>query len=126
MAEALFAREVGPGIHVASAGSHPGPGVHPLAVEALAEVGIDWHGRPSRGIDQVAHESRDAVMTVCDAARDACPYLPGTRATAHWGQVDPAAVEGEHAVQLAAFRAAREHLHAAVLASLRYRQRRPR
>ncbi|MFN8861458.1 MAG: arsenate reductase ArsC [Gemmatimonadaceae bacterium] len=116
MAEALFAAEGAANIVVASAGSDPGPGVHPLAVEVLAEVGIDWRGRPSRSIDDVAHESWDAVITVCDAARDACPYLPGARATAHWGLVDPAAVEGEHAVQLAAFRAAREHLHAAVLA----------
>lgn len=116
MAEALFVKEGGPGIVVASAGSDPGPGVHPLAVEVLAEVGIDWCGRPSRSIDAVAHEPWDAVITVCDAARDACPYLPGASATAHWGLVDPAAVEGEQAMQLAAFRVAREHLHAAVIA----------
>ena len=116
MAEALFAAEGGADIVVASAGSDPGPGVHPLAVDVLAELGIDWSGRPSRSIDDVAHESWDAVITVCDAARDACPYLPGARATAHWGLADPAAVEGHRVIQLDAFRMARDHLRAAVLA----------
>jgi hypothetical protein len=73
----------------------------------------DLQGAPEpRAVDA----AWDAVFTVCDAARDACPYLPGARATAHWGLMDPAAAQGEHAVQLAAFRAAREHLHAAVMA----------
>ncbi len=114
MAEALFVAESGSHFFVASAGSDPGLGVHPLAVDALAELGIDWRGRPARSIDAVAHEPWDVVITVCDAARDACPYLPGARATAHWGLADPAAVEGHRDIQLAAFRAARDHLRAAV------------
>jgi len=119
MAEALFAAEGGRRIAAASAGSDPGPGVHPLAVAALAELGVDWRGRPARGIDAVAGERWDAVVTVCDAARDACPYLPGAGVTAHWGLEDPAAVEGDLETQLAAFRVARDRLRAAVRAFVR-------
>ena len=114
MAEALFAT-VGAGrIASASAGSDQGPGVHPLAVEALAELGIDWIGRPAQGIDAVADQPWDAVITVCDAARDACPYLPTAGLTAHWGLEDPAAAGGDHAAQLQAFRGARDVLRDAI------------
>lgn len=114
MAEALFATAGAGRITAASAGSDPGPGVHPLAVEALAELGIDWRGRPAQGIDAVADLSWDAVITVCDAARDACPYLPTAGLTAHWGLEDPAAAGGDHAAQLQAFRVARDVLRDAI------------
>jgi arsenate reductase len=116
MAEALFATDGGARIHAASAGSDPGPGVHPMAVAALAELGIDWSGHPAQGIDAIADQPWDAVITVCDAARDACPILPGAKMTAHWGIEDPAAAAGDDAMQLAAFRVARDRLHAAVRA----------
>jgi arsenate reductase len=116
MAEALFTSEVGDRVEAASAGSDPGPGVHPLAVAALAELGIDWRSRPARGLDAVADEPWDVVITVCDAARDACPYLPGAGVTTHWGLEDPAAAVGNQAMQLAAFRAARDRIRAAVRA----------
>lgn len=118
MAEALLATEGAGRVVAASAGSDPGPGVHPLAVAALAEIGIDWSGRPAQGIDAVADEPWDAVITVCDAARDACPYLPGVGAMAHWGLEDPAAAEGDYETRLSAFRSARDRLHAAVHAFL--------
>ncbi|MEO7363598.1 MAG: arsenate reductase ArsC [Gemmatimonadaceae bacterium] len=116
MGEALLQAEGAGRVHAASAGSAPGDGVHPLAVEALAELGIDWRGRPAQGIDAVANQKWDAVITVCDAARDACPILPGARLSAHWGLEDPAAIGGDHATQLDAFRSARDRLGAAVRA----------
>ncbi|MCC7054736.1 MAG: hypothetical protein IT355_15800 [Gemmatimonadaceae bacterium] len=54
------------------------------------------------------------MITVCDAARDACPYLPTAALTAHWGLEDPAGVSGDHAAQLQAFRAARDVLRDAI------------
>ena len=116
MAEALFASIGGARVIAASAGSDPGPGVHPLAVEALAEIGIDWRGRPAQGIDAVSGVPWDAVITVCDAARDACPYMPTAGLTAHWGVEDPAAAAGDHAVRLQAFRDTRDLLGDAILA----------
>jgi arsenate reductase len=92
MAEALLAHWGGDLVVAASAGSRPGSGPHPLAVSTLAERGIAWEGKRSRGIDAVAGQSWDLVITVCDAARDACPVLPGAMMV-HWGLADPAAAD---------------------------------
>lgn len=119
MAEALFQTIGDQRVVAASAGSDPGPGVHPLAVEALAELGIDWRGRPAQGIAAVEHQPWHAVITVCDAARDACPYMPTAGLTAHWGLSDPAAAAGDHAAQLQAFRIARDTLREAIIAFFR-------
>ncbi|MBC7844297.1 MAG: arsenate reductase ArsC [Gemmatimonadaceae bacterium] len=116
MAEALFATIGGDRIVAASAGSDPGPGVHPLAVEALAKMGIDWRGRPAQGIPAVQDAQWDAVITVCDAARDACPYMPTAGVTTHWGLEDPAAAAGNHAAQLQAFIVTRDVLRDAITA----------
>jgi len=121
IAEALFLHEGKGRVLSGSAGSDPGPGVHQLAVEALAEIGIDWTNRTARGIDDVADGVAgapwDAVITVCDPARDACPVMRGASHAAqmsHWGFSDPAAATGTHAEQLGAFRQTREDLHEAV------------
>ncbi len=74
----------------ASAGSRPAPRVNPYAVEELARRGISWEGRTPKSIDDVAGEQYDLVITVCDNAREACPYLPGAFAQVHWGLPDPA------------------------------------
>ncbi|WP_411280262.1 arsenate reductase ArsC [Gemmatimonas sp.] len=114
IAEALFKTLGRERIAAASAGSDPGAGVHPIAVEVLAEIGIDWQGRPSRAIDVVIDEPWDVVITVCDAARDACPYLPTAGVTAHWGMEDPAAASASHEAQLDAFRHTRDRLGDAI------------
>ena len=116
LADALFHSIAGDRVIAASAGSDPGPGVHPLAVEALAEIGIDWRDRPARGIPDVQNTPWDAVITVCDAARDACPYMPTAGLTAHWGLEDPAAVRGDHESELQAFRVTRDVLRDAISA----------
>jgi protein-tyrosine-phosphatase len=110
MAEALLAQDGGARVKVASAGSDPGPGVHPLAVEALAGVDIDWRNRPAQGMRDVKHQPWDLVITVCDAARDACPIPPAGAVSAHWGIPDPAAATGSHSDQLRAFVRGRDQL----------------
>jgi protein-tyrosine-phosphatase len=74
----------------ASAGSRPAPRVNPFAVEVLRRHGIAWEGRVPKSIDDVAGEHYDLVITVCDNARDACPFFPGAAAQVHWGLPDPA------------------------------------
>lgn len=95
IAEALFATRGAGRIEVASAGSRPAARVNPCAVDVLREHGIAWEGRTPKSIDDVAGERFDLVITVCDNARDACPFFPGAGVQVHWGMPDPAEVQGD-------------------------------
>jgi len=106
IAEALLSTRGGARFEAASAGSRPAPAVNPWAVRVLAEAGIPWEGRTPRGLDGLAQERWDVVITVCDRAREACPIFPGAPVLAHWGMPDPAEVEGGDAEKLRAFRGA--------------------
>jgi arsenate reductase len=77
-------------VESSSAGSRPAPRVNPFAVSTLEAHGISWNGRTPKSIDDVAGEHFDLVITVCDNARDACPFFPGAKAQVHWGLPDPA------------------------------------
>jgi protein-tyrosine-phosphatase len=77
-----------------SAGSHPAAQMNPLAVETLDRHGYFWTGGRPRGLDGLADQAWDFVITVCDRAKEACPFFPGQPVIAHWGMPDPAAVEG--------------------------------
>jgi arsenate reductase len=77
-------------VEASSAGSRPAPRVNPFAVSTLQAHGISWSGRTPKSIDDVTGEHFDLVITVCDNARDACPFVPGARAQVHWGLPDPA------------------------------------
>lgn len=90
-----------------SAGSHPTGKVHPLALEQIASIGHTLDKLRSKSWDEFAHAEAphmDFVITVCDkAAGEVCPFWPGQPMTAHWGFLDPAAVEGTDAETRAAF-----------------------
>ena len=103
MAEAVLNRKGGGRFQAYSAGSHPGDRVHPLAIRALQNGGIKWRGHPPRGVQGLEKEAWDAVITVCDRAREACPVFPGLPILAHWGIPDPAAVVGSEEVRSEAF-----------------------
>jgi arsenate reductase len=103
MAEAVLNQKGRGRFEAHSAGSHPAAKVHPLAVEALREAGLEWGGRSPRGLDGLDREDWDIVITVCDNARETCPVFPGQPVVAHWGMPDPAAVEGDERVRRAAF-----------------------
>ncbi len=77
-----------------SAGSHPADRVNPHAIGTLERHGYTWTGGRPRGMDGLAAGDWDFVITVCDRAREACPFFPGHPVMAHWGMPDPAAVEG--------------------------------
>ena len=101
----------------ASAGSRPAPRVNPYAIEVLAAHGIDWHDRVPKSIDHLAGAAFDLVITVCDNARDACPFYPGAAVQVHWGLPDPAE-ESEPRREKAAFAATYDALSARVDALL--------
>jgi protein-tyrosine-phosphatase len=90
IAEALLYARGGARVDVESAGSRPAARVNPHAIEVLREHGIVWEGHHPKSIDDVAGQQFDLVITVCDNARDACPYFPGAGAQVHWGLPDPA------------------------------------
>jgi arsenate reductase len=104
VAEALLNRKGGGRFVAESAGSQPAERVNPLAIEVLREAGIDWRGHQPRGVDAVEKERWDIVITVCDHAREACPFFPGAPVLVHWGMEDPAAAEGDDRAKRAAFR----------------------
>lgn len=115
LAEALL-RHVGrSAFSVISAGTHPS-GVHPLAVRVLVESGVSVEGLRSKSIADLADESFDYVITLCDDARAICPVFPGADQSLHWGYPDPSIVTGTDAERLAAFQ------RVAVLLAERVRQ----
>lgn len=112
MAEGWLRALGGNAFEVASAGTQPSF-VHPLAIEVMRERGIDLSAHRSKSIDEFRDVEFDLVITVCDGARDACPFFPGKRRL-HWSLSDPAAVEGDAQTRLAAFRRARDEIESLV------------
>ena len=103
MAEGLARQILGERAEVLSAGSNPAS-VSPLAVEAMAELGIDITGQYSKSVDTIDPSGLDLVVTLC--AEEVCPILPAQVRRLHWPISDPAAqAPGE---QQARFRAARD------------------
>ena len=107
MAEAIVNAHLGERWEAFSAGSHPAGYVHPLAVKALSEIGIDHQGR-SKSIDEFRHLPFDVVVTLCDQADAECPVWLGKGRRLHTPFPDPAKVTGSEAKKMAAFRAVRE------------------
>ena len=89
MAEGLARADHGDVVDVVSAGSRPAGWVHPLAIRALAEVGIDASEQTSKPADQFLNEPFDVVVTVCDSAAQDCPMWPGATRIEHWPIEDP-------------------------------------
>jgi len=111
MAEGLL-REMGGGrFEVESAGTRPGS-VRPEAVEVMRKVGIDISHHRSKSVGEFAGREFDAVITVCDNARENCPVFPGRAERVHWSFDDPASVEGTEAERLAVFRRVRDEIAA--------------
>lgn len=109
MAEGLLKAKLGDRFEVDSAGTHPSV-VRPEAIEALREVGIDISGNRSKSVDEFADAEIDYVLTVCDNARENCPYFPARTKLTHHAFEDPADVQGEFEERLAAFRRVRDQI----------------
>ena len=114
MAEGLLRAIAPPGVEVASAGT-TARGVHPLAVRAMADAGIDISTQTSKTVDELAGDF-DVVVTVCDTA---CPIPPRHRLLLRWKFPDPSAAGGTEEERLAAFARVREGLAARIRALAR-------
>ena len=89
MAEGLARAFHGDVLDVVSAGSRPAGWVHPLAIRALAEIGIDASDHTSKSADAFLEQDFDVVVTVCDSAAQDCPLWPGAKRIEHWPIEDP-------------------------------------
>jgi len=118
MAEAIVNARFGGEWQAGSAGTQPAGTVHPMALRALAEIGIDHQGH-SRSAEEFRGEPFDLVVTVCDDAAENCPFWPGQGRQVHFGLPDPARAAGTEDDVLAAFRAVRDRLAAEMPALLR-------
>ena len=92
-----------------SAGSEPAGYVHPLAIAARAEIGLDISGYKSKHMNTFVDQPFDLIVTVCDQAQKACPTWPG-KETLHWPLEDPATVNGDDEARQAAFRGIRAQI----------------
>jgi len=109
MAEGLLRHMAGDRFEVFSAGTRPA-GLNPNAVKAMAEAGIDISGHRSKSVDEFAGQLFDCVFTVCDNAKEACPFFPGGGKRIHHSFEDPAAPPAER--QMDVFRRVRDEIAA--------------
>lgn len=107
MAEGLARQLFGPSYTIQSAGSRPSF-VHPLAVQALGELGIDTSGQSSKSVQNIDLSGVDLIITLC--ADEVCPVAPGRIRRLHWPLPDPAAPAENEAQQFEAFRKVRDEL----------------
>ena len=106
-----FLRELGgERYEVHSAGSEPAERVHPLAIKAMAEVGIDISDHVPKDLGVYDDESFDLVITVCGGAKQSCPIFLGANANVHWDLEDPAEAEGSEEERMAFFREIRDEI----------------
>ena len=102
-----------------SAGTDPAAKVHPLAIMAMAEVGIDISQQKPKHLRTLAPEAFDSVITVCDNAARTCPaWLGPATHVHHIGVADPSLAKGTDEDRMDAFRRARDDLRERVVAYL--------
>ena len=111
MAEAIVNARLGDRWEVVSAGVKPAAFVHPLALRALAEIGITHQGY-SKSVEEFRQAPFDlwGVVTVCDSAAEECPVWLGQGKRLHLGFSDPAKVVGTEEEKKAAFRQVRDDI----------------
>jgi len=96
-------------------------GLNPHAVAVMAEAGVDIAGHTSKHVDSLQQHGFDLVVTVCDKARESCPFFPGAKKMIHVGFSDPPALARESALhggsekeQLDCYRRVRDEIRAFV------------
>jgi arsenate reductase len=118
MAEGLVNHFLGERWEAFSAGTEPSGYVHPLAMRAMAELGIDIAAQRSKSADEFRGAEFDLVITVCDSAAANCPVWLGNGKRMHVGFPDPAAATGSEVERLEVFRQVRDDLRQRISAHL--------
>ena len=109
MAEAILKEKFGDRYEVVSAGTKP-TGVNPFAIEVLQEINIDISKAQSKHVNEFIVQEFDLVVTVCDSAKENCPFFPGAKQYDHRNFVDPTQTEGSDEDILNAFRKSRDEI----------------
>jgi arsenate reductase len=115
MAEGLVNHLLGATWEAYSAGTQPSGYVHPMAVQAMAELGIDLSAHRSKSTDEFRDVAFDRVITVCDHAAKNCPAWLGEGIVTHIGFPDPARADGTDEERMAVFRQVRDGLREQVI-----------
>ena len=118
MAEGIVNHDLGMKWHAFSAGTAPSGYVHPLAVQAMAEIDIDISEQRSKSVLDLGDQSYDLVVTVCDHAAENCPLWLREGKVVHIGFDDPATATGSQEDRLVMFRRVRDEIRDQVLAYL--------
>ncbi len=106
-----FLKSFDPSLEVYSAGIKPANSVHPIAIQVMKEIGIDISSQTTKLVDQFLVESFDYVITVCDHAKETCPFFTGKVAhRLHIGFDDPANASGSEDEILSVFRRVRDEI----------------
>ncbi len=106
-----FLKSFDPELEVFSAGTKPSERVHPMAVKVMAETGIDISGNRPKNVSRFLKEPFDYVITVCDHARETCPFFNGeVTHRLHIGFDDPAEATGSDAEIQNEFRRIRDEI----------------
>jgi arsenate reductase len=114
MAEALWRRAAGDRWEVVSAGTNPKGEVHPLAIKAMEEIGIDIRGYHSKSSAPYVGQPFDLVVTVCDNAERECPSFRSAKQHEHWPFPDPPKAPGTFDDQLKVCREVRDGIEAKI------------
>ncbi len=115
MAEGLVNHVLGDAFRAFSAGTAPSDRVHPLAIRAMAEIGVDI-SRSHPKTPNVFHDLQfDLVITVCDDAAEHCPVWLREGRVEHIGFDDPALATGSEEERMAVFRRVRDEIRERVL-----------
>ena len=109
MAEGLLKHIFQDAFEVFSAGTVPSI-VRSEAIKVLAEIGIDISNNRSKSVLEFEGREIDYVLTVCDNAKENCPYFPAKTKLIHHAFPDPAAIEGNEEVKLEAFSRVRDQI----------------
>ncbi|MCK9163493.1 MAG: arsenate reductase ArsC [Bacteroidales bacterium] len=95
MAEAWL-KQINPSLNVSSAGTEPAKEVHPLAVKVMKEAGLDISSNKPKLVDEFLDKDWDYVITVCDNAKETCPFFTGNAKNfLHYSFEDPSKAEGD-------------------------------
>jgi arsenate reductase len=109
MAEGMLDFFAGERYKARSAGTEPSS-INPMAIRVMREIGIDISGHRAKGLDEFAGSKFDLVVTVCDAAKEACPFFPGARELMHRSFADPSGAQGTESERLEVFRLVRDQI----------------